>query len=107
MNTGRCLPALILAVALMQCPSRAATDTNLETRRKQLNQLIAEEWEYEMQESPERATVVGDYRYNDKWSDSSLAHVPVQRAELQKWLTKFQEVDTAGFPEKEKLNQQL
>jgi uncharacterized protein (DUF885 family) len=107
MNTGRCLPGLILAIALMPCPSRAATDTNLEARRKKLNQLIGEEWEYEMQESPERATFVGDYRYNDKWSDSSLAHVPVQRAELQKWLIKFQEVDTTGFPGQEKLNQQL
>jgi uncharacterized protein (DUF885 family) len=105
MNTGRCLLGLILA--LLPCPSRAVTDANLEARRKQLNQLIGEEWEYEMQESPERATVVGDYRYNDKWSDSSLAHVPVQRAEVQKWLTKFQEVDTTGFLEEEKLNQQL
>jgi uncharacterized protein (DUF885 family) len=108
MNTGRCLPGLILAFALTPCSSREATDaSNLEARRKQLNQLIAEEWEYEMRESPENATVVGDYRYNDKWSDSSLAHVPVQRADVQKWLTQFQTVDTTGFPEQEKLNQQL
>jgi uncharacterized protein (DUF885 family) len=108
MNTRRCLPGLILAISLMPCSSRGATDTsNLEARRKQLNQLIAEEWNYEMQESPESATVVGDYRYNDKWSDLSLAHVSVQRADLQKWLTKFQEVDATDFPEQEKLNQLL
>lgn len=108
MNTGRCLPGLILAIALMPCPSRDATDaSNVEARRKQLNQLIAEEWEYELKESPERATFVGDYRYNDRWSDSSLAHVAVQRADVQNWLAKFQAVDTTGFPEQEKLNQQL
>jgi uncharacterized protein (DUF885 family) len=108
MNAGHCLPGLILAIALMPCPSRAASDaSNLEARRKQLSQLIAEEWEYELRESPERATVVGDYRYNDSWSDSSLAHVPVQRKELEKWLSKFQAIDTTGFPEQEQLNQQL
>lgn len=108
MNTGRCLPGLIFAITLMPCLSSGAIDTaNLEARRKQLNQLIAEEWQYEMQESPEYATIVGDYRYNDRWSDSSLAHVPVQRADLQKWLAKFQEVDATGFPEQEKLSQQL
>jgi uncharacterized protein (DUF885 family) len=108
MNTGRCLPELILTIALLPFPLPAVTDTsNLEARRKQLNQLIAEEWEYELKESPERATIVGDYRYNDRWRDSSLAHVAVQRTDLQEWLTKFQAIDTTGFPEQEKLNQQL
>jgi uncharacterized protein (DUF885 family) len=78
---------------------------NLEARRKELNQLIADEWEYEMRESPEFATVVGDYRYNDKWSDGSLAYVPKQKADLQKWLGRFEAEDTSGFPEQEKLSQ--
>lgn len=29
MNTGRCLPGLILAIALMPCPSRDATDASM------------------------------------------------------------------------------
>jgi uncharacterized protein (DUF885 family) len=80
---------------------------SLETRRQQLNALLAEEWEYELREGPEFATIIGDYRYNDRWSDFSLAHVPQQKQDLQKWLARFESVDTNGFPEQEKLNQSL
>jgi uncharacterized protein (DUF885 family) len=104
-------PALYLGLLLMMgtisLPARRPDRADLETRRKELNQLIADEWEYEMRESPEFATAVGDYRYNDKWSDASLAHVPQQRAALQKWASRFEAVDTAGFPEQEKLSQIL
>lgn len=108
MKTAVLFLGIVLALGLSSSPALCATDTsNLEARRQQLNQLIADEWEYEMRESPEFATMVGDYRYNDQWSDASLAHVPVQRAALQEWFTKFEAVDTSGFPEQEKLNQQL
>jgi uncharacterized protein (DUF885 family) len=80
---------------------------SLDAQRQQLNKLIAEEWEYELRESPELATVIGDYRYNDRWSDSSLAHVAQTKKDLQAWLARFEAVDTTGFPEQEKLNQSL
>src|SRR5437016_11236306 len=86
---------------------RAADNTSLDSRRTQMNQLLKDEWEYELKESPERATVYGDYRYNDRWSDASLAHVQQQKRDLQEWLSKFEAVDTAGFTEQEKLNQSL
>jgi uncharacterized protein (DUF885 family) len=98
---------LFLMMGKTGLPARSADTASLEARRKQLNQLIADEWEYEMRESPESATIVGDYRYNDKWSDGSLAYVPRQRAELQKWLSLFEAVDTADFPEQEKLSRVL
>ena len=79
----------------------------LDGRRKELKQLIADEWEYEMRESPESATVLGDYRYNDRWSDNSLAHIQQQKEAIGKWLARFNAIDTSGFPEQEKLNQSL
>ena len=79
----------------------------LDDRRKELKQLIADEWEYEMRESPESATVLGDYRYNDRWSDNSLAHIRQQKEAIGKWLERFNAIDTSGFPEQEKLNQSL
>jgi uncharacterized protein (DUF885 family) len=97
----------LLLMAMLTPPARSADTANLETRRKQMNQLLDDEWEYEMREAPEFATVVGDYRYNDRWSDASLEHVVVQRDALQKWLVKFEAVDTSGFPEQEKLSQLL
>jgi len=88
----------------------AATQTaqqNADSRRVQLKQLLVDEWEYELRESPELATSIGDYRYNDRWSDSSLAHVQQQKHDMQQWLAKFEAVDGAGFSEQEKLSQQL
>jgi len=84
-----------------------ASPANLEARRKQLSTLLAEEWEYELRESPEKATVIGDYRYNDRWRDFSLAHVPQRRADLESWLSRFDAIDATDFPEQEKLSKLL
>ena len=84
-----------------------AESQTLDARRAQLKQLLADEWEYELKESPERATSIGDYRNNDRWSDASLVHIQQQKKDMQQWLSKFDAVDTTGFPEQEKLNQRL
>lgn len=86
---------------------RSAETKSLDARRQELKQLIAEQWEYTMQEAPEFATIIGDYRYNDRWSDGSLAHVAETQRDAKKWLARFEAIDTTGFPEQEKLNQQL
>jgi len=98
------LPVLIISLA---ASLQGRDGQSVEARRGKLNQLIAEEWEYELRESPELATIIGDYRYNDRWSDPSLAHVAQTKQDLEKWLARFEAVDTAGFPEQEKLNQSL
>ncbi len=97
----------ICVLLFMTASLHGGDSQNLEARRQQLKQLLAEEWEYELRESPEIATTIGDYRYNDRWSDISLSHFTQKRRDLQEWLTRFQAVDTTGFPEQEKLNQSL
>lgn len=98
---------LLATVGVVPVFSSSADKASVNERRKQLNGLLAEEWEYEMREAPEFATVIGDYRYNDRWSDSSLSHVQQQKADLENWLTRFAALDTTGFPEQDKLNQVL
>jgi len=80
---------------------------DLATRRHALDQLLDEQWQYNLRESPEFATIIGDYRYNDKLSDVSLAHVEQQRKDNEAFLKRFEAIDTTGFPEQELLNQQL
>jgi uncharacterized protein (DUF885 family) len=93
---------------LPRVPNMRAADTqSLDARRAQFKQLLAEEWEYELRESPEEATAIGDYRYNDRWSDASLAHVQQQKKDAQQWLSRFESVDVSGFAEQEKLSQAL
>jgi uncharacterized protein (DUF885 family) len=98
---------LVAFSCLIAAPLHGADAKSLEARRAQLKQLLSEEWEYELRESPEEATTIGDYRYNDRWSDISLAHVQVQKQDALQWVSRFEAVDTTGFPEQEKLNRTL
>ena len=86
---------------------RTSTPAALDERREALKKLIAEEWEYELHESPLTATVFGDYRYNDKVDDFSLAEVMRQDKASRDFLTRLDAIDTAGFPEQEQLNKTL
>ncbi len=88
-------------------PNLHTQTADLAIRRRALNQLLDQQWQYTLRESPELATIIGDYRYNDKWSDPSLAHVEQQRNDTAAFLKRFEIIDTAGFPEQEVLNQQL
>ncbi len=103
----RNLTSVMMMVILLAPLVSSADRPSLEVRRKSLDQLLVDEWEYELRESPELATLLGDYRYNDRWSDFSLAHVEQQKQDLARWVTRFAAIDIAGFPEQEKLNQVL
>jgi len=79
----------------------------LEARRKALNDLLAEQWEYNLKHSPEFASILGDKRWNDQLSDFSQQAVEADLAQAKKFLVRFEAVDTTGFPEQEMLNRSL
>jgi uncharacterized protein (DUF885 family) len=80
---------------------------DLAGRRAALNDLIKEQWEYTMRTSPEWASLLGDKRYNDKWSDFSQAGIDADIKVTGEFLKRFEAVDTAGFPLQEQLNREL
>jgi uncharacterized protein (DUF885 family) len=79
----------------------------VEARVKSLHELLKEQWEYTLRTSPEFASIIGDKRYNDRLSDFSQAAIERDLAQNRVFLTKFEAVNTAGFPEQEKLNRDL
>jgi uncharacterized protein (DUF885 family) len=87
-------------------PAVVAT-ANVDSRVKALNALLAEQWQYTLQNSPEFATILGDLRYNDRWSDGSLAHIAAENKTAQDFLKRFEAIDTTGFSDTDKLNRQL
>jgi uncharacterized protein (DUF885 family) len=97
----------IAAVCSMSVHAAPATASDVSTRVKALNDLLAEQWQYQMKEAPEFATILGDLRYNDQVSDVSLAHAHVQKKDAQAFLVRFKAIDTKGFPEQDRLNQEL
>jgi uncharacterized protein (DUF885 family) len=76
-------------------------------RRKALNDLLAEQWEYKLRTSPIGASFLGDKRWNDKLDDLSQEAVEKDLQETQKFVARFEAIDTSGFPEQEALNKTL
>jgi uncharacterized protein (DUF885 family) len=99
--------ALALVAAFGATAAHAAPAADVPARVKALNALLAEQWEYQLKESPEFATILGDYRYNDRFSDLSIAHALQQKKDAQAFITRFEAIDTTGFDEQDQLNQQL
>jgi len=96
-----------LALSAACAASTQAATADVSTREKALNDLLAEQWQHSLENSPEFATVLGDLRYNNRWSDASLAHINAEVAKTQDFLKRFQAIDTTGFSADDKLNQQL
>ncbi|WP_158752789.1 DUF885 family protein [Dyella sp. S184] len=88
-------------------PAAEAAQTDVASRVKALNALLAEQWQHTLQSQPEFATTIGDLRYNDRWSDASLAHVAAEHKVAEDFLKRFEAIDTSGFSDNDKLNQQL
>jgi uncharacterized protein (DUF885 family) len=91
--------AMAISAALGQTPT--------ETRRAQLNSALKEDWEYQLRVHPELATHTGDNRYSDRLSDYSAKFIADDLQHSEEMLARIEAIDTADFPESEKLNKAL
>src|SRR5882762_7869696 len=104
----RFLICLLTVAMLMPAAVGAANPpADLEARRKALNDLLHERWEYTMRTSPIYASILGDKRYNDKLDDFSQQAIDDDLEQTRRFLDRFEAIDTAGLPEQEALNKQL
>jgi uncharacterized protein (DUF885 family) len=85
----------------------AATPADLESRRKAMKDLLAEQWEYNLSHNPEFASILGDKRWNDKLSDFSQEEIDKDLAKTKEFLDRFEAIDPKGFPEQEALTRTL
>jgi uncharacterized protein (DUF885 family) len=75
--------------------------------QKQLRALFDEEWEYELRQSPENATALGDNRYNDRLDDYSAEAQRADVAAKQKFLSRFEAIDSSGLSQPDTLSREL
>ena len=100
--------SVTLAAPLQAAPAaQSIAKGDVASRVQALNALLAEQWQYTLKNSPEFATILGDLRYNDRWSDASLTHLQADHQATQDFLKRFEAIDTSGFADSDKLNQQL
>jgi uncharacterized protein (DUF885 family) len=88
-------------------PPAAPAEDSVDGRRRALEALLTEHWEYTLEKRPEFASMLGDKRYNDRWSDLSFGAIEKDLAATREHLSRFEAIDTTGFPEQEALNQKL
>ena len=99
----------LTAFTLLVCGALSAAQTapTLEARRKALSDLLAEQWEYRLRTSPLYASFLGDKRWNAELDDFSQAAIDKDFQEAQKFVARFESIDTTGFPKQEALNKRL
>ena len=76
-------------------------------RVAQQNKLFDEFYETGLKNSPERATAVGDYRYNNLLGQYSLAEIARQHTEGDAFLQRLQAIPTDGMGDTDLLSHQL
>jgi uncharacterized protein (DUF885 family) len=71
------------------------------------NTLFDQQYESDLRDFPERATAFGDYRYNDKLGERSLAAIVERERTDQDFLTRLEAIPTTGFSDQDQLSHDL
>jgi len=71
------------------------------------NALFEEQYESDLRIFPERATAFGDYRYNDKLPEDSLAAIAERNRTDRSFLARLEAIPTAGFSDQDQLSHDL
>jgi uncharacterized protein (DUF885 family) len=101
-NTSRAI-CFALALVIAACKG---SDT-VETRLAAQNALFEESYQADLLAHPERATAIGDYRYNDRLDDYSPASIERQHASDEDFLARLKAISPAGFPEQDALSREV
>jgi uncharacterized protein (DUF885 family) len=107
------IPALLFAVCCfcigagrtLGAASPAAATA--ESRALAQRSLFEEYYEFDLKAHPERATAYGDYRYNDRLDEYSLAALKSLHASDQRFLDRLEAIPTGGFSEQDILSHEV
>lgn len=75
--------------------------------RKALHDLFDREWEYQLEQSPTRASQLGDRRWNDRWPDVSLESIKKQHEHDRATLEQLAKIDRSKLSPQDQLNYDL
>jgi len=79
----------------------------LKERLAEQNALFDEQYESDLRNFPERATAFGDYRYNDKLGERSLAAIIERDKTDHDFLARLDAIPTSGFSDQDQLSHDL
>ncbi len=85
----------------------AQNNSNPNEATKQLYALFDAEWELGLKENPTFASFLGDKRYNDRWTDASLAAIERRRQHTNETLAALKRINRNELSASDKLNYDL
>jgi len=100
-------PHSICLLIALAAPVFAQNPKPVADRLAAQNALFEEQYETDLRNFPERATAFGDYRYNDKLADLSLAAIRQRHQTDEDFLARLQAIPTTGFSEQDQLSHDL
>jgi len=119
LKTIHCTTAIAVALLASGCGSKAikpqaaavppavlalkAPPANVDPA-KQLGDLLTAEWQRWLANNPEEASLIGDHRFDDRWTDLSLAAIERRNREDTSALLKLLEIDRERLSAAEQLN---
>ena len=86
------------------CTSVGAHLAEVKERVASQNALFEEWYQSNLQAHPEQATAYGDYRYNDRLDERSLAALSAEHANDQDFLARLKAIPTTGFSEQDAMS---
>ena len=69
--------------------------------------LLDEVWEWQLAENPMFASQLGDQRYNDRWSDQSIAAIERRQQQTREFLQRVYAIDRSALSAADQLNYEL
>ena len=93
---------LILATPVFPQDSKPVAD-----RLAAQNALFDEQYESDLRNFPQRATAFGDYSYNDKLAEYSLAAIAQRNQTDRDFLARLQAIPITGFSDQDRLSHDL
>ena len=95
-------PRIWLASVLIIASSAAFADVSSDFAA-----LLDEHWEAHMANNPVEASMNGDRRFNDQWSDQSSEAIEKRHLQTRDFLRRAYAIDRSALPEDQQLNYEL
>src|SRR5580704_1338671 len=95
--------AVLFVLAACYWVAACSASNSAASRLAAQNALFEEYYQADLLAHPERATAIGDYRYNDRLDDYSPAAILQQHERDDSYLARLNAISTADFAEQDKV----
>ncbi|HSD71618.1 MAG TPA: DUF885 family protein, partial [Thermoanaerobaculia bacterium] len=102
------VPLFLLGAAPARRPAKGpSAAAKSAAASKELAKFFDDEWELGLRENPERATYLGDSRYNDRLTDLSFEAIERRNKHEQEALARLKKIDRTLLSEDDRLSYDL